>query len=835
MTPYAIWHSSFASHRRSNVSFRYRLIVSFITIEALFLAMIVFINFSSLQHASESLINEKVEAASELFAELIKAPVAVYDLATVDDALSSFVALKNVAGTHVRDVSGRVLSEYHAKERLTQEDFERIVASSVLDEYVMHGERTFIAKRLPLVAEETALGDVLIIYDITQSLDAISENRTITYILVAMEILLSSLLAYFLGWRITQSLNTLTQIAQKVADDESVTVALPAKQRDEIDQLFVTMHIMQERIHDRNDRLNAALSGLQQMMHAIDESALVSKTDPHGVITYVNRAFCEVNGYSPEELLGKTHKLLRHSETSSEFYAQMWEVISRKEVFKGTLCNKKKNGESYYIDLTIVPLVNTEGEIVEYLASAYDVTELVLARDRAVAGERAKSEFLSNMSHEIRTPLNAILGFIGQLKKRVTDEKSSQYLSIVDRSSKMLMTIINDILDISKLQSGKLAIDRHPCHLVESIASTVELFAQTARDKKISYLTYIDPGLPPCLLADDIRIQQITANLLSNALKFTAENGTVKLTMQYDEAKEVLKLAVQDNGIGMSESAQKSVFNAFEQADGSTTRQYGGTGLGLAIVSKLVELMDGSVAVESAEGKGSIFRVDLPMQRCPSCLPDTVTYAEALKGKSVALRCSVESLEGCEALAKKYVTAMGGEVDSAEGTQLLTLDTALMPLTPQKVLNAIEELPKAQSSGIKVSEQEEFSALQGKVLVVEDNVTNQFLVEVLLEQYGLEHVICSDGEEGVQTFKNGRFDLVLMDENMPKKNGIEALQEIRSFEAEQGRDATPVIALTANALATDRQRFLDAGMDDFIAKPIEEKAFGEILMRYLPH
>lgn len=411
--------------------------------------------------------------------------------------------------------------------------------------------------------------------------------------------------------------------------------------------------------------------------------------------------------------------------------------------------SKDEIGKLYYAMHTMQELITERTQ------------KLISARDKALTAEKAKGEFLSNMSHEIRTPMNAIIGFVQILQKNVTDKKNLSHLNIIQSSGQALLHIIDDILDFSKIQNGKLNIDKHPFNPRTAFKETLELFSIEAQKKPIDYQYHIDPTLPDCLEGDLFRIQQIVFNFLSNAFKFTPEEMKVDVNISFNE--NILIIAVADEGIGIADEAQKNIFNAFEQADNSTTRTYGGTGLGLTISSKLAQLMNGHIDLQSAKGQGSTFTLSLPLSVC-----DAKEKSEALSFKN----------------------------------EKTTHDTIEQTFT-------------------------------GKVLVAEDNVTNQILIQIFLDDYGLEYVIANNGEEAVEAFKRFHFDLILMDENMPNMTGLQALEKIREYEHKKQLDATPVIALTANVMQEDRQRFIDAGMNDFLAKPLENSELERVLKRFL--
>ncbi len=372
---------------------------------------------------------------------------------------------------------------------------------------------------------------------------------------------------------------------------------------------------------------------------------------------------------------------------------------------------------------------------------------------RAAQASKSKSEFLANMSHEIRTPLNAILGFIDLLKEKETDKEKLKYIATVQNSSTTLLGIINDILDFSKIESGNLALDKVDFNVDAEFGTLVELFRAKASEKSVNLTLIMDDNMPASLHSDPLRIKQVIANLLSNALKFTPRNGKVELHIGYKNKK--LLVSVKDSGIGVPKDKQKHIFKAFSQAESSTTRKYGGTGLGLSISSRLISMLGGKLQLESQEGKGSTFSFAIDVE-------------------------------------------------------IGTYKKASTPITPE-ALN-----------------------IQGKsILLVEDNKANQMFMSLLLKKFKLKFEIANDGLEAITAFENKKFDLILMDENMPNLNGIEATKRILEIERDNALEHTPIIALTANALKGDREKFLEAGMDEYLTKPINKEKLAQTFKEFL--
>ena len=632
---------------------------------------------------------------------------------------------------------------------------------------------------------------------------------------------------------------------------------------------------------DRNWEIQEAQERTVSFFEA--QGDVIVRRDGAGAITYANDAFCTLAGRVREDLLG------------TAFALPVQEQGEYRRLADGTQVHDQKiatpSGARWIAWREVTVRANGASEM---QSVGRDVTDRVLAeqalaeaRDQAEAANRAKSRFLAMVSHEIRTPLNGILGMADLLGDTPLTAEQAAYLKAVKTSGETLLSLIEEVLDFSKIEAGRLDLAARPFPLAALVEEAVELLGPRAQAKGLEICCYVDERLPALVVGDPARLRQVLFNLAGNAIKFT-ERGGVSLIVEPGAAPDAVVIAVHDTGIGISSADQERIFLEFEQADGGSTRKFGGTGLGLTISKRIIESMGGAIAVEAIAGRGSTFRVSVPLPRAGDAdeptlaVPDLagndvlIVAPAAIEASLIARRLQrwgarVKIVPDNQVAAALLPEQLWGAVlvDHALGTTAsaalariaAAIPRRLVLITPamRSELAALKDAGftgylikpvRALSLAARFSIDDAFdlgassettetpgTAQAGgglSILIAEDNEINALLARALLVKLGHHPTIAGSGAAALESWRAARaagapYDRVLMDLHMPGMDGLEATRRIRAIEAETDAPRTPILALTANASAEDHEACLAAGMDGFLVKPLDRERLAAAL------
>jgi PAS domain S-box-containing protein len=589
-------------------------------------------------------------------------------------------------------------------------------------------------------------------------------------------------------------------------------------------------------------------------------------------------------------------ELLASPEADPTAVERVATAFARQEAITTDVVHYARSGRRFHVHLQIQPLLNEEGVLENFIVMETDITsrveveqQLRRAKAEADSASRAKSEFLASMSHEIRTPMNGVIGMTSLLNETDLTPEQRDYVQTIRTSGDALLSIINEILDFSKIESGRMELEKHPFELAQCVEEALDIFALHAAGKGIELAYVIEPDVPEWIVGDITRLRQILVNLVNNAVKFTAKGAiTVEVSLAppavRDASPLLLDFAVTDTGIGIPPDRLDALFKPFSQVDSSTTRKYGGTGLGLAICSRLAQLMGGSIGVTSQLGRGSRFHFSIQTESLPPqaggkrpdfhgatvlAVDDIAVNRRALEVSLLSWNCRpVLATTAEDALARQDVPALaiidhdlaGNPGDALVGqlrAKHANLPVILLapasdgarqgqtagpfvvrlpkPIKPSFLAESVARLLKgvplpAAPAPAATSVKRLADTVPLDILLVEDNPVNQKVAAHLLARLGYNVDAVGNGLEAVKAVEQREYDLVFMDVQMPEMDGFAATREIRQrFDAAR---QPRIVALTANAIQGDRERCIDAGMDDYVAKPVKLDELHAVIVKY---
>ena len=653
-------------------------------------------------------------------------------------------------------------------------------------------------------------------------------------------------------------------------------------------------------------QIELAMQASEARFRSIFERASIgiAFADEMGNLLQVNQCFLDLIKFTWDELEGVNFSTFTHKEDlvlETSFFHEIFE--NKIDYYRIEKRYITKKDEIIWVDVNVTVIRNEQNQPINFVGLVIDVTErknveaqLVEAKHTAENANQAKSEFLANMSHEIRTPMNAVLGLTQLVLETELNYRQRDFLTKVYSSSKALLSILNDILDYSKIEAGRLDIENVSCHLETILMNVADLFSAKLSEKSLELFFEIAPETPYTILSDPLRINQILNNLVSNAIKFTAQ-GEIKIKVKPLKTQgnmQTLQFCVRDTGIGLSQGQIELLFQPFVQADNSISRKYGGTGLGLAICYRLVNLMNGKMRVSSVQGEGSTFSFSIDVELLKEAqnplielqklkgqrvlvVDDQLTSVTILQNLLEAWGMKVEiALSGQEALDKinqaecqqdcfdavlldwhmpdidgldvaKHlrehpccghslviimVTAYDKQELFIKSAELNITNVLTKPIIPSNVFNALLDNPNHPVHLYKSRsiEDDEKVLLGMRVLLVEDHKINQQVATEFLSSRGANVMIANHGAEAITHFKNAEFDAILMDLHMPEMDGLEATRRIRALPK---GDEVPIIAMTAAVMDADKNNCLEAGMVDFIAKPVQVEQLIQVLCHWV--
>ncbi|MBU2549589.1 MAG: response regulator [Proteobacteria bacterium] len=762
---------------------------------------------------------------------------------------------------------------------------------------------TWLSGYAPIYHQDGRRGGVLGV-DISAETVSAYERRLLILSLgiFGLTLPLTLLIGYFIGLRLARPIISIKEAAERIGKG-NLDLIIPVERGDEIGALADSFNVMTANLRASHERLNELMEQYRDIFDNAIEG--IFRTTADGRFITANKALIHMLGYDSFEQLTTrvTHIAEQVYHLAEDRAAVMERIKADGRVTHLELQFKRRDGSVFWVEMNAQLIDRPDKDrIIEGMVQDVSARR---EKEAAEAASQAKSAFLANMSHEIRTPLNAVMGLTDLALRTELSPKQLEYLSKIKSSSQSLLAVINDILDLSKIEAGRMEIEETEFSLYEVMANLSEMFAHKAHEKEIELMISIDETVPTALIGDPVRLGQVLINLTGNAIKFT-ERGEVLVSVRsggeiIETAGDhlMLKFSVKDTGVGIPPNRIDRIFESFTQADDSITRKHGGTGLGLSISRQLAVLMGGDIWAESVSGQGSIFHFSVRFRRQPEekqvktappsdlrglrvlVVDDNRTSQEILtsfirsfhmqaeavgSGREAIERVQIADppfdlilmdwkmpgMNGLEATRKIkrelklgklpvicMVSAYGRQDLMRESEKALIEAFLHKPVNQSFLFDTIMELFGRKTESITPDRSVAAGMrarpgpwLEGvRVLLVEDNRVNEEIAREWLESAGIDVTSVRNGAEALNDLSGSTFDAVLMDIQMPVMDGLEATGRIRK---DLGLDDLPIIAMTAHAQTGDRERCLDAGMNDYVTKPIDPEKLFAALVRWIP-
>ncbi|MFZ0213756.1 MAG: response regulator [Candidatus Acidiferrales bacterium] len=892
-----------------NISIRQKLhaIVMLPCGAALLAAALAYIPYDRISFLDSN--SQDLAAIAEMISENSTAAISFGDADSANGILRALHAERHVTEAGIYDKDGKVLAKYSRDPGRA----DSVPAQPGKDGAVTTSKDQALFRPITLNGER--IGTIYIEEDLGELHDRVVRFFTIRMLVSLGSLLIAFLLSSRLQAVISGPIRELAETALSVSAQENYSIRAKKTSNDEIGFLFDQFNGMLSRIQQRDVALQRAHNDLEQRVTERTSflNALIENTPLAVVVTNCNHevqlcnpAFEKLFQYTRDEAMGRRlDDLILNNEMKSQL-DEVFGVRQASDLLDLVTQRCRKDGTLVDVEIHGAPLL-VQGAVDGALRIYQDVStrkraaeEMQRAKEAAEAASEAKSEFLANMSHEIRTPMNGIMGMTELALETELTPEQREYLDTVKLSAESLLTVINDILDFSKIEARKLSIDAIEFDLRDNVGDTMKTLGLRAHEKHLEIAYDVQAEVPETVIGDPGRLRQVLLNLVGNAIKFT-ERGEVTVTIEaisQTDRKVDLHFVVADTGIGIPANRQAAIFEAFTQADGSMTRQYGGTGLGLTISARLIEMMGGRIWVESETGKGSRFHFDIPLgKQSGSARPPAISSETVLRGVHVLVvddnavnrkilekvlanwgmkavmadgaRAAIAALEEFEDTSSRFalilldarmpgvdgfalaeqikhhpnwssatimmLTSDGQRGDAARCRRLGMAAYLVKPIRQSDLLDAIlavvgghPEAKEQQPLVTRHSLREQRASIQ--ILLAEDNAVNQLLTVRLLEKHGYEVTVAPSGKAALAALEKGAFRLILMDVQMPEMDGFEATGRIRKAEEKSGGHI-PIIAMTAHAMAGDRERCLAHGIDAYISKPIQASELIELIRR----